>query len=90
MKKKLILLAIVALGVYLIFAMLGRTVKLSALTALFAFALFYINKNRKFWSLQDQSKIKNLKNKLKLEVVFYLNIIFSIGYLVALCAILVK
>ncbi len=90
MKKKLILLGVFLLGLYIIFAMLGRTVKLSILTALFAFALFYINKNRKSWSSDNLSKIKNLKNKLKLEVVFYLNIAFSIAYLVALCAILVK
>ncbi len=90
MKKKLILLGIFFLGLYIVFAVLGKSVKLSVLTALFGFALFYINKNRNSWSVQDESKIKNIKNKLKLEIVFYLNIAFSTAYLVALCAILVK
>ncbi len=90
MKRKLILLGILLLGIYIVFAVLGKSVKLSVLTALFGFTLFYINKNRNSWSALDQSKIKNIKNKLKLEIVFYLNIAFSIAYLVALSAILVK
>ncbi len=90
MKKKLILLGVLLIGVLVVFAILDDKIKISVLSVLFVFVLYYINKNRKSWSKEDVSKIKKIKNKLKLEVTFYLNIFFSIAYVVGLSAILTK
>ena len=90
MKKKLILLGILLIGVLVVFAILDDKIKISVLSVLFVFVLYYINKNRKSWSKEDVSKIKKIKNKLKLEVTFYLNMFFSIAYVVGLSAILTK
>ncbi len=90
MKKKLVLLGVLLIGVLVVFAILDDRIKISVLSVLFVFVLYYINKNRKSWFDTDVSKIKKIKNKLKLEAAFYLNIIFSIAYIVGLSAILTR